>query len=460
MNNSILVGVGALILGGVGGFVAGSSGGNAESTEVVESKVPSKGVRGGGSASSGGSFRATKAGSFSDIMKESGQTARMQSLLDLYASLDPSEFAAEAAKLDELPWNERMVAGFLLFSRWAEVDPQAALAYTSEMGREGFMVKGTVLQSWASTDPQAAAKYFEENPRDFGMMGGFGGRGGGAASQIAMEWAKQDPAGALEWAQGLEGRNASSAIGGVFRQVAQDDPAGAAALAAGLGDDERAGAYQSIAREWAQQDWGATEAWINGLPSDERDGAMAQAIRGLASEDPALASTKVSSLPDGEAKSDAIRSISERWAREDAASAAEWLVSQETDNVGRSMREVMGNWVGQDQAAALAFVNSQPEGAMRDSAAASYIMSNRGGDTQEALQMAETISDEGSRQMAIGVTAMRWMQDDKEAALEYVNTTESLSDEAKQRIIRRSEGGDRGGFGRGRGGPGGGRGGR
>jgi hypothetical protein len=62
------------------------------------------------------------------------------------------------------------------------------------------------------------------------------------------------------------------------------------------------------------------------------------------------------------------------------------------------------------------------------------------------------------------MTAMRWMQEDKEAATQYIETTTALSDEAKTRIIERAEGGGRGGFDRGpgfgRGGPGGGRGGR
>lgn len=458
MNNSILVGIGALLLGGVGGYVAGTSGAGTADEEKPEvaSTVPSKGIRTGTGGSSSLGRSSSKAGSFEAIMDTPGQTARLQSLMDFYAGLDPAQFADEAAKLEDLPFGERMIAGYLLFSRWAEVDPAGALAHTREMGRSGFMVRGTVLQSWAASDPAGAARYYEENPGEFGMMGGFGGRGSSASGQIAAEWAKQDPDGALAWAQGLEGRDASSAIGSIFRQVAQDDPAKAAAMAAGLGDDERSGAYRSIAREWAQQDWSDAEAWISSLPVDERDAVMAQAIRGLASNDPVEASQKIANLPDGEDKSDAIRSIAERWARDDAGAAAEWLVEAGGEDAGRSMREVMGNWVGQDSAAALEFVNSQPEGELRDSAASSYVFSNRNGDLQESLKVAESISNEDARARTVGMTAMRWMQEDKEAATEYIETTTALSDEAKTRIIERAENGfGRGGFDRGRGGPGG-----
>ena len=460
MNTSILVGVASLVIGGVGGYLTGASGSGQPEEQKSEVRHSSKAAR-LMAASGGGETARRKSGmSLEEIRSEPGQSARMQKLLDFYANLDPTKFGEEAEKLGDLPFGERMMAGYLLFSRWAEVDPQAALAFTDSMGRAGFMVKGTVLQSWASTDPQGAARYFEQNPDDFRRMGGFGGRGSGAASQIASEWARQDPDAALAWAKGLDGRDASSAIGGIFRQVAGEDPAKAAQMALTLDDEERAGAYRSIAREWGKQDWSAAESWISGLPSGEQDAARAQAIRGLAGENPALAAQKVASLAEGDGRSEAIRSVAENWSQRDPAAAADWLVQQQGEEISRSMRDVMSNWVGQDREAALDFVNAQPEGDMRDSAASNYVFSNRGGDAQESLTLAESISDEGSRSRAVGVAAIRWAQEDTEAAVEYVQNSMTLSADAKERIIERASGGgdDR----RGRGGPGGrgGRGGR
>ena len=122
----------------------------------------------------------------------------------------------------------------------------------------------------------------------------------------------------------------------------------------------------------------------------------------------------------------------------------------------------MSSWVNVDNVAALEFVNGQPEGEMRDSAAATYVFANGDGDVRQSLALAESISDESSRGRALGVTAIRWAQEDKDAAVEYVQNSASLSDEVKARIIERvsREGGGSGGFG-GRGpGGGGGRGGR
>lgn len=433
MNSSVLVGIGALLFGGVGGYLVGSGPEQSAAERSAEqARVASKLARESGGAGREVTLGRGRAEGFSEIMREPGQTARLQSLLDYYAALDPAQFEAEAENLDDLPFSERMIASYLLFSRWAEVDPQAALAYANSMGREGFMVRPTILQSWASSDPRGAARYYEENPRDFMMMGGFRGRdrGGNAAGQIAAAWAIQNPQEALEWAQGLEGRDADAAVGSIFRQLAGEDPAQAAALAAGLSAEQREGAYRSIAREWGGKDFAAAEAWVNGLPAGERDAATAEAVRGLADDDPQRAARELGQIVDVEARRDAVRSVAANLTRSDAEAARE-------------------------------FVSSQPEGELRDTAVSTYIFSNRDGNVAENLELAESIGDDGSRQRAVASTAMRWMQDDREAALEYIQNTEVLAAETKERILNRAEdggGGDRGSFGRGgsggRGGPG------
>ena len=146
--------------------------------------------------------------------------------------------------------------------------------------------------------------------------------------------------------------------------------------------------------------------------------------------------------------------IAREWSREDPAGAAAWVMANGNEEAqSESIGRVVSSWVGQDPAAALEFVNKQPEGDVRDRAASSYVMSNQGGDIQANLKLAETIGDERSRSRAIGMTAVGWMRQDKEAATQYLETTESLSKESKDRIKQWSGGG--GDRGRGRGGRGG-----
>ncbi len=62
-------------------------------------------------------------------MALSGQNSRLEALMDYYAGLDPAQFEEEAGKLDDLPWSERIMVGYLLFARWGEEDPEAAKSY-------------------------------------------------------------------------------------------------------------------------------------------------------------------------------------------------------------------------------------------------------------------------------------------------------------------------------------------
>ncbi|RYD49990.1 MAG: hypothetical protein EOP83_24540 [Verrucomicrobiaceae bacterium] len=105
------------------------------------------------------------------------------------------------------------------------------------------------------------------------------------------------------------------------------------------------------------------------------------------------------------------------------------------------------SWAGRDSAAALSWIQAQPQGEVRDEAIGTYIWTSRNADPQSTLQLAESISDEGDRNRSVFMATRRWMQQDREAATAYIQSSTTLSDEAKQRML---EGG-----GRGWGGPGG-----
>ena len=171
----------------------GNSGSDEEETAAADASQQTVRVR---RQSDRGEFdegrsRRSRPDSTVEAMREPGQLARMQGLIDLYAGMGPEELAEEVDKLDALPFGDRILASVLLFSRGAEVDPLGALEQTDKMGMGGMFAKPTVLRSWASMDPVNAAKYFEDNPSEFARMGRGRGPGGDSGSSvIAREWAK------------------------------------------------------------------------------------------------------------------------------------------------------------------------------------------------------------------------------------------------------------------------------
>ena len=391
-----------------------------------------------------------------------GNSNRIQALLEFYGGLSPEQLAEEATKLENLPMNERLMASFLLFGRWAEVDPTAAMAFSNTMGMAGNFVRPTVLQSWASVDPANAAKYYQDNPREFAMMGmmgggGPGGRGGpggqGGAAIIAGEWARQDPAAAMAWAASLTTEK-GQAMNSVVSEIAKTDPRKAAEMIAQMDAADRGNAYRSVAAQYGALDFVDAQTWIRTLPADDQAAALGSAIRGLSGTDPAAAATAFKAMEAGEAKDRILDDVIGSLARTDPQAAADLLKLQDSEDAqSDGVRALMPAWTAQNPKAALDYADKLGQGDVRDNALQQWVMSNNKGEPADVIKVAAMIDDEDDRNRSISIAAMRWMREDPKAAKAYVEASTDLSDEAKQRITE-GRGMWGGGGGRGQGGGG------
>jgi len=438
MKNTWILSAAALFVGAIGGFISGKNTGASESTTEEQAEARTRASSRSSDATEAGR-RGTRATSVEEIYRKPGNSSRIQALISFYSGLSADQLRAEAEKLDSLPLAERITASFLLFGRWAEVDPTAAMEFSNSMGFAGAFVRPTILQSWASVDPANAAKYYTENPGEFAMMGMMGGGGPGrmggqgAASIIAGEWARQDPDGALAWANSLK-QGKGAAISSVLSEVAKTDAKKATEMLAGLDPSERSDAYGAVAKQYGAQNFDEAESWIRTLPADQQDAARAEALLGLADTNIARAVSEVSAMQAGDSKNRLIPDLVSILAKTDPVAAAKLASSQESLSVQReSMRELMPTWTAQDPVAALSHITSQPAGPVYDSAMASYVMSYSKGDPAELIANAQTIGDEGDRNRALGITAMRWMQTDSEAAKTAIQAMD-ISDEMKERL--------------------------
>ena len=446
MKNSWAFPAAALVVGAIGGYLSGSNmsssgeGAGAETAVIrTHSSNRADGPAGGETAAG---KRAGRARSLEEISRMPGNMDRIKALMDFYAGLSPSQLAEEARKLESLPMNERMMASILLFGRWAESDPTAAMAFSNTMGFAGGLVRPTILQSWASADPANAAKYYAANPREFAMMGMMGGGRGpmgggqGPASIIASEWARQDPAAALAWAGTLT-TDQAQAMNSVISAVAQTDPVKAASMLASMTSTDKGEAYRSIASKYGALDFNAAQAWVRTLPAEEQAAALASAIGGLANTDPQSAAKQWALMTAGDAKDSAAAIVAGDLARVNPQAAADFIKQQDSEKAQQnSMRQLMPTWAAQNPTAALAYANSFQAGAVRDSALQSYVMSNNTAAPADLVKVAETVTDAGSRDRALGMAAARWMREDPEAAKAYVQQSTTLSDGAKQRGLR------------------------
>ncbi|RYD36313.1 MAG: hypothetical protein EOP87_05700 [Verrucomicrobiaceae bacterium] len=437
MKNPWILPAAALALGAAGGFITGkgSSSADAAATASAEAGQRSRNVGRGIDSGDEEKRGAARAKNLEDAINTPGHSARIKNLLDFYSGLTPEQLAEEAKKLEGMPMSERIMASFLLFGRWAEVDPTAAMAHANTMGFAAGFVRPTILQSWASVDPENAAKYYNENPREFSMMGGPGPGGGNGASMIAAEWAKQDPQAALAWASSLSGGDKNRAMTSVIREIAMNDPKKAAEMAGSMDPAERGDAYTSIARSYGAKNFGEAEIWVRSLPADEQGAAMASALEGLSQTSPDLAWTKAQAMADGDDKNRALRNVLENLAKQNSTAALKQLSTLTPEQQERSIGPVIQNLAVTDNVAAIKYVQSLDNGPVRDRGIQEVIQNDRKSAPADLISLAETITDEGDRNRTVGMAAMRWMREDEAAAKNYIQTSASIPDNMKQRML-------------------------
>lgn len=457
MKNPWFLPTAMLLLGAVGGFLSGrNTSSTADASAADDASRPTRSAQRSDSRSADASNkRGSRPGGIDEISRLPGNSNRIQALIAFYSGLSPEQLEDEARKLESLPMNERIMASFLLFGRWAEVDPTAAMSFSNTMGFSGMFVRPTILQSWASVDPANAAKYYAENPREFAMMGMMGGGRGpmggqGGAAIIAGEWARQDPVAALAWANTLTTEK-SQALSSVVGEVAKTDPKKAAEMLAGMSGGDLRDAYNRVAGQYGASDFNEAQAWIRTLPADQQADALAAAIGGLSNKDPQAAARQLSLMQDGETKNRLLGEVVGDWARVNPNAAGDLVRSQSDPDAQRdAMRQLMPTWVGQNPTAALQYANSYEAGPVRDSALQSYVWSNQSAPPSELVKVAESITDERDRSRTIGIAASRWMREEPEPAKTYIQQSTSLSDGAKQRILNGEPMWRGGGGGRGR----------
>lgn len=457
MKNPWIIPAATLVFGAVGGFISGKSTSSPgdKASAAVEASQRTRSVDRNAAASEDERRAGSRPRDAADAMNTPGHSARIKGLLDYYGSLTTEQLADEAKKLENLPMSERIMASFLLFGRWAEVDPTSAMAHANSMGFAAGFVRPTILNSWASVDPENAARYYSENPREFSMMGGPGGGGQSGASMIAAEWAKQDPQAAMAWASSLSGEDQVRAMTSVVREMAAKDPKKAAEMVSSIDPSERGNAYQAIALSYGAQNFSEAETWVRGLPSEEQGPAMAAALEGLSKTDPQGAWEKAKGMPDGEDKDRAMRNVLENMAKQDSAKALAELASLSEQQQRRSIGSVIQNVAANNSAAAWKYVESLSPGPVRDRGVSEIIVVDRRSEPSSLFSLAETITDDRDRARSMGIAAARWMREDETEARLSIQQSTAISDEMKQRLLdgRRFSGGAGGPRGGGQRGP-------
>ena len=465
-NASLITTIIALLVGVAGGYLLGNKGTSKEgatndnkTVKVVTGAGPGASNRSGNSSSNasgdGSSTVASVdanlsaeamrlfdsgdvAGALKTILNAPGQLGRMEALLGFVKNLDAE--GVEAA----LPFIRGMGRGGdqfmsmgLMMGRYAEIDPERALAY---VGKQGGMERGfgtsSILRSWAATDPRAAADYLTNNVVGSGGDDWMLRR---TAGSLASEWAKQDPQAALVWANTLSDELKGDAMNNIVEQLTSQDPLEAAKVAMGFDGEQRERSLRTIADQWSRNEPEEAVKWAEALTVEGKTQALEEAVESWVGKDTDAAVAYMAKMDQGE-RDQIMKEVVEQWGRKGAEAqpaAAEWVASQ-PDGKGKvdATGEIVGQWMRTDAESASGWLNEQPEGDAKDRGIAALLRDRSvREDPEAAVAWADSISDSEMRSEQVESSARNWLSKDRASALEYLESTNSLSAEQKTKLI-------------------------
>ena len=198
-----------------------------------------------------------------------------------------------------------------------------------------------------------------------------------AIKAVAIAWANQDLAGAVEWGRQL--RNESErqiALTCVGFEAARSEPLTALTVAVELNaSSERDELIRHAAVEWAFAAADAAAEWARQIEDGAlRSQTMAAIAVAWAETDPRAAATLASEeLEPGRVQEDAVVSVVQRWAQREPVDAAAWISTFEEGELrAAAVHNLVKLWTDENPAEAGEWLKGLLPGSVRDVAMAAY----------------------------------------------------------------------------------------
>jgi len=179
-----------------------------------------------------------------------------------------------------------------VFTRWAEIDPTAALQFSQSSKQNSFKRATTyaIFRSLSQTDPELAREKLTEiadieQRRSLKL-------------QLFQELAKTDPQAWLQEIKSDSDLSQRMRIGTIVQEWALEDPVNAARLLQQTPESVRSKGIEPLAKLWGSKDPEAALAWAQSLKKKtHRNKAISALLGGIAVNDPDAALAQLDSLP-------------------------------------------------------------------------------------------------------------------------------------------------------------------
>jgi len=340
---------------------------------------------------------------------------------------------------------------YSIISRWAQIDPEAALeaASTLEDKRNREQLLSTAFATWAYADYEAAFQHVMDLSDPVVLASGISALAdipGTNSAALFDALLDRVPV----------GEQFNRIVDSLIRQWTSDNPREVAAALGQLPPGQTlSDAIVQFASQWYEEadDKNEPLQWALAMPSGEtRSNALERIFDEWAGKDPIAAMTAAMKLPDEESKDDIVNSIASIWGNKDPQAVIKWAsqlpegeqrkeiiegalgtvagndprkaiemlnslgLSGDADATGR----IVSRWVDNDVDAASAWIKALPDGEARNNSLKTVADHFAGDDPETAIEWAQIITDSESRTSALKSVARTWRRHDTEAALAWV----------------------------------------
>ncbi len=400
---------------------------------------------------------------------------RLMELTGKILSLPASHLEEARAVLQEM--KNPILGGFLysaLFSRWGEMDPEAAKtaleANTSgnpifkfagaaslaggwmEKNPDSFIawvskdaegltsqekkkqqelrdaMLGSVLSGMADIDSATAEKLIAASPKD---------RRPWLIMDMASRDPNADPRDAVSRALAEAGENSNSRSQVLWRageMLSQRDPKEAIKFAEEQKPGDRGSIYRSAMDAWVEKDKPEAMKWLKSQPET----VQTDAVKGMRGEVRDMSFDEVQKLS-GDLNT---RAGQEVWsmavdakASQNPQEALEYLPHLGDEQRPNGYNQIAQEWTKKDPTAASEWIDGLAVGREKDHAIQGMVRELRSKEPDSSTIWASTIGDDGTRERLVSENARTWLKRDEAAATEWISSTETISDEVRLKLL-------------------------
>lgn len=324
-----------------------------------------------------------KLADISEISRLTDPLERSRKMLNFIENLSPDQFESVVAELRATGMaGERINEYTMLLRAWGQIDPQAALAYTTE-NIDGDFASQEVLAAWASNNPNKA-----------------------------LLWAREN----------YQGEDANPYLVGVVKGLVDSNPTLATQILQELPySEERGEALRELIPYIAEMGTDGASQWLNTL-QDTRliNGASAFMAEHLAQQSPEQAAEWTQTLPQGEGRQRAIDQVMEAWVSKDSESARTWLDTLPYEDQLSAGPEFVNTLARADANSAADWLDEQTSAPNYQDLLKEFAQGATRSDPVLALNYGNELENDSDRSRTVGRALWTLYRQDKESAREWI----------------------------------------